>query len=987
MSLDALPNQLQATFWPGGRLPSEGHVAWWGTDDPRSAAVAFGLPPGEPAELPGVLPASAQARRRVVPMLVPARVVSIHSAMRALVSLPPGAGLPRWRRPADSLLAWSLAAKLALEYVSAGHLVPALRRAGPGRAIAYWRLGVDDGRLAALARAMPAAAHALIRDDDQDAVWSAEELLAAFGDAVADACARRTGSASGGAAGVDGAWPSRFVAALTGDDPVLEVADPGLVEELARWSAPVVRGHGGAAAHLCLQLHRPEGEHEPWPLAYHLQAADDPSLLVSAEQVWSRRAAGMRMLGRHLLDPQESLVRGLAEAARLFPPVAGSLSQPRPVGVELTTDQAGEFLTRAAPAITAAGLGVLLPAELTARGARRLRARLRVSASMPDPGKGITEPVFGAGALAEFRWQAAIGDIGLSARELSELAELKRPLVWWRGEWLRLDAGEVPKLAVLAGRAGTLEPVDALAVALAGRRETRELGEVEVVPEGPLADLVERLRDAAGDREPRLVGVDATLRDYQRRGVAWLQALAELGFGSLLADDMGLGKTLQAIALLAGRQDGGPHLVVCPTSVVGNWERELARFAPGLPVARYHGPERAAYGLDGLKPGTVVVTSYGLLRRDAARLAEVDWDVVVLDEAQQIKNQMAETARAAKRLRTLARVALTGTPVENRLSELWSIMDFVNPGLLGPFHRFRTRFAVPIERWQARDVTVRLKQVTAPFMMRRVKTDPAVAADLPPKIESTVVCALTREQATLYRAAVDALLNYADGLGSGIERRGRILKLLTVLKQICNHPAQYLDEAGPLAGRSGKLARTTEILAEVSEAGERALVFTQYREMGERLARHLATALGLAGVPFLHGGVERTLRDQMVESFQTDRGESPILIVSLRAGGTGLNLTRATHVVHYDRWWNPAVEDQATDRAHRIGQDRTVTVHKLVTGGTLEERIAELLERKRALAESVVGASETWLTELGDADLRALVELSGSEVAVEEVDQ
>jgi SNF2 family DNA or RNA helicase len=389
--------------------------------------------------------------------------------------------------------------------------------------------------------------------------------------------------------------------------------------------------------------------------------------------------------------------------------------------------------------------------------------------------------------------------------------------------------------------------------------------------------------------------------------------------------------------------------------------------------------------LDGLKPGTVAVTSYGLLRRDATRLAEVDWDVVVLDEAQQIKNQAAQTARAAKRLRALARVALTGTPVENRLSELWSIMDFANPGLLGPFHRFRTRYAVPIERWQARDATVRLRQVTAPFMMRRLKNDPAVAADLPPKIESTVVCALTREQATLYQAAVDTLLNDAGGLGSGIGRRGRILKLLTALKQICNHPAQYLDEAGPLAGRSGKLARTTEILAEVIESGERALVFTQYREMGERLARHLATALGLAGVPFLHGGVERTLRDRMVESFQTDRAECPILLVSLRAGGTGLNLTRATHVVHYDRWWNPAVEDQATDRAYRIGQDRTVTVHKLVTGGTLEERIAELLERKRALAESVVGAGETWLSELGDADLRALVELSGSDVAVEEV--
>jgi SNF2 domain-containing protein/SNF2 helicase protein/helicase-like protein len=981
MPLDALPGQLQATFWPGGRVPSEGHLAWWGTNDARAAAVRLGLPPGEPAELPGVLPASAQARRRVAPAAIPARVVPIRPAVRALAALPPRSGLPSWPPPSDSLLAWSLAAKLALEYVCAGHLVPALRPAGPSRGIAYWRLSAGDGRLATLAEAMPAAAHALVRDDDPDAVWAADELLAAFGDAVADACARRAGATEPGAA-----WPDRFVAALTGDDPVVELADQALVEELARWSAPVVRGHGRAAAQLCLQLCKPDGEHGPWPLLYHLQAGDDPSLLVPAEQVWSSGAAGVRMLGRHLIDPQESLVRGLAEAARLFPPVAGSLSQQRPTGAALTADQAGDFLARGAAALAAAGLGVLLPAELTARGARKLRARLRVYArGMADPGAGITGSMFGAETLAEFRWEAAIGDAGLSTRELSELAELKRPLVWRRGEWLRLDAGEVPKLVVLAGRTGTLASVDALAMALAGRRETPELGEVEVVPEGPLADLVERLRRAGDNREPRLDGIDADLRDYQRRGVAWLQALSELGFGALLADDMGLGKTLQAIALLASRRDGRPHLVVCPTSVVGNWERELARFAPAVSVARYHGPERSAYGLDGLKPGTVAITSYGLLRRDAARLAEVDWDVVVLDEAQQIKNQAAQTARAAKRLPALARVALTGTPVENRLSELWSIMDFANPGLLGPFHRFRTRYAVPIERWQAADAATRLRQVTAPFMMRRMKTDPAVAADLPPKIESTVVCALTREQASLYQAATDALLNDVDELGSGIERRGRILKLLTALKQICNHPAQYLDEAGPLAGRSGKLARATEILAEVVDAGERALVFTQYREMGERLARHLAAALGLPGVPFLHGGVERTLRDEMVASFQAGGAESPILILSLRAGGTGLNLTRANHVVHYDRWWNPAVEDQATDRAYRIGQDRTVNVHKLVTGGTLEERIAELLERKRALASSVVGAGETWLTELGDADLRALVELSGSDVA--EVDE
>ena len=383
--------------------------------------------------------------------------------------------------------------------------------------------------------------------------------------------------------------------------------------------------------------------------------------------------------------------------------------------------------------------------------------------------------------------------------------------------------------------------------------------------------------------------------------------------------------------------------------------------------------------VEDFKPGSVVVTSYGLLRRDADLLTKVSWDVAVLDEAQQIKNHAAQAARVAKRLPALTRIALTGTPVENRLSELWSVLDFTNPGLLGPFSRFKDRYAVPVERWRDPDAVARLRRIVAPFMLRRVKTDPAVAADLPPKIESIVTCTLTREQATLYQATVATILD-DEGLGEGFTRQGRVLKLLTALKQICNHPAQYLGESTPLRGRSGKLARATEMLAEVVAGDERALIFTQYREMGELLARHLTAALRLPEVPFLHGGVPRKARDAMVEAFQHDESAPPLLIVSLKAGGTGLNLTRATHVVHYDRWWNPAVEDQASDRAHRIGQTTTVNVHKLVTGGTLEERIATLLGEKRALADAVVGAGETWLGELADDELRALVTLSTGDV-------
>lgn len=470
--------------------------------------------------------------------------------------------------------------------------------------------------------------------------------------------------------------------------------------------------------------------------------------------------------------------------------------------------------------------------------------------------------------------------------------------------------------------------------------------------------------------------VHATLRPYQRKGVAWLESVAAHRCGALLADDMGLGKTLQTIALLAERDGDRPHLVVCPTSVLGNWARELHRFAPGLAVVRHHGPDRATTA--SFAPGSVVITSYSLLLRDSSLLSQLDWDVVVLDEAQQIKNHTSQTAKAARRLPAMNRVALTGTPVENRLSELWSIMDFVNPGILGAPSRFHKRFVQPIESRNDARVANRLRQIIAPYLLRRLKSD--VATDLPPKQESIVSCTMTNEQAKLYKTTLQRFLN--DGFGSGFERHGRVLKLLTQLKQICNHPAQFLKEPrGETAHRSGKLTRVTEMLSEAICEGHQALVFTQYRAMGDLLSSHFASELGLSEVPFLHGGLGQPARDSLVAEFQSGGSPPPVLIVSLKAGGTGLNLTAATHVIHYDRWWNPAVEDQATDRAHRIGQTQPVDVYKLVTGGTLEERIADLLERKRSLAESIVGTGEDWITNLDDTQLRQLVELSEMEIA------
>ncbi len=487
-----------------------------------------------------------------------------------------------------------------------------------------------------------------------------------------------------------------------------------------------------------------------------------------------------------------------------------------------------------------------------------------------------------------------------------------------------------------------------------------------------------------GAEPPGFVG---RLRPYQRRGVAWLGAMRRHRLGACLADDMGLGKTPTMIAvLLAGRRPAGaddppagagPALVVCPTSVVGNWQRELARFGPGLRVLVHHGPGRARERLPDLAPEhDVVLSTYALLHRDEASLRAVDWDVVVLDEAQNIKNASTRAAQTTRRLSARWRVALTGTPVENRLSDLWSIFQFLNPGYLGSAETFRKRFATPIESGSDPAAAGRLKRLVAPFVLRRLKTDPAVIRDLPEKRETRDFCPLTREQATLYEAIVRDSLREI-GTAAGLRRRGKILAALTKLKQVCDHPALFLHDRSALAGRSGKLTRLCEVLEEVDAAGDSALIFTQFAELGGLLQGHLQEVFGRE-VLFLHGATPAGERNRMVARFQERHPDGPrLFVLSLKAGGLGLNLTGANHVFHFDRWWNPAVEEQATDRAFRIGQTRDVLVHKFVCAGTFEEVLDELIARKVTISRAVVGAGETWITELGTDELRDLFSLRG----------
>jgi SNF2 family DNA or RNA helicase len=446
---------------------------------------------------------------------------------------------------------------------------------------------------------------------------------------------------------------------------------------------------------------------------------------------------------------------------------------------------------------------------------------------------------------------------------------------------------------------------------------------------------------------------------------------------------MGLGKTVQLLAMEALERDRdpetGPTLLLCPMSLVGNWQREAARFVPGLRVYAHHGGERLRGDELGehIADTDLVVTTYATATRDIDELAGYEWHRVVLDEAQAVKNSLSQGAKAVRRLEARHRVALTGTPVENRLAELWAVMDFLNPGLLGSSELFRTRYAIPVERYGQTEPAERLRAITRPYLLRRLKTDPTIIDDLPEKIEIKQYCRLTTEQASLYQSIVDDMMERIENT-EGIERRGNVLAAMAKLKQVCNHPAQLLHDRSPVGARSGKVIRLEEILEEILAEGDRVLCFTQFTEFAEMLVPHLATRFG-QDVRYLHGGTPKKRRDEMVARFQTGDGPS-VFLLSLKAGGTGLNLTAANHVVHLDRWWNPAVENQATDRAFRIGQKRTVQVRKFICTGTLEEKIDDMIEEKKALADLVVSDGEGWLTELSTRDLRQVFELSSGAV-------
>ncbi|MEU2789797.1 DEAD/DEAH box helicase [Streptomyces sp. NPDC007100] len=958
-------------------------------EPPRTGRVAFWRPDGTPfddrptRQLTVAVPAPGSG---VEVRDVPAVVLTVADALPVLTRA-------RTASAADPAAAfWGAASVLALQLVARGRLLPGLSRSGHDAL----RVGpLDPGdfeRLRELAASLPPQAHAvpLPGSDDPVRLPEPERLVRDFLDAVADGL------------------PRSPAAALVTGGPAYAARAPQHIPEQRAWAADVAAGHD-AGVRISLRVEvaglpgtAPDAAGDAGdPAAYEDAAAHcafsavlqvhsltDPTLVADASEVWAGTSSAGRAFGsRARMDTLLTLRR----AAAAWPPLAPLLSAAVPDAVGLADEEIAELLGPASRALAAAGVQVHWPKDLV----RGFGTRAVVGPPGPDDapdgsaggrdrgGSGLPS-LLSADALLSFSWRFSVGGQEIGRAELDRLAEAGRPLVRLRDQWVLIDP---EALRTARGREDRkVTPVDALGAALTGTAESEDGERVEVQASGWLARLRDRLAapETAGtdtdteeaDPVPQPPALAATLRDYQLRGLGWLHRMTSLGLGGCLADDMGLGKTITLIALHLHRQgdpaSAGPTLVVCPASLMGNWQREIERFAPGTAVRRFHADRRS---LADLADGEFVLTTYGTMRLDAAKLADTRWGLVVADEAQHVKNPFSATAKALRTLPAGARVALTGTPVENNLSELWAVLDWTTPGLLGPLGRFRERYARTVEGGTDPAAAERLARLVRPFLLRRRKSDPGIAPELPPKTETDRAVALTREQAGLYEAVV------REGLGEiaesdGIARRGLVVKLLTSLKQICNHPAQFLKEERPrIAGRSGKLELLDELLDTILAEDASVLVFTQYVQMARLLETHLAGR----GVPtqLLHGGTPIARREEMVRRFQS--GEVPVFLLSLKAAGTGLNLTNASHVVHFDRWWNPAVEAQATDRAYRIGQTRPVQVHRMIAEGTVEDRIAAMLARKQQLADAVLGSGEAALTELTDAELADLVGLRGSE--------
>ena len=873
---------------------------------------------------------------------------------------------------AEELLAFADIFRYTGALVARGRFLPDLRKISETGYEACWRPVIDGAeqyRLQILAARVPAVAAC-----GQTARHVTEELLEELTDHLVRFSVVTTLSRAQAERGKHYSAHDAWFSALRGEtrairwEPVSELET--LRENIRQWRRPVEGGRAKDAT-LLFQLDEPDEPEKPWFLQVRIRLA-------------AQTYAFPAEVGAPAEGPcaGEHLLLSLGQAGMLFSPLDRAGTHAGGFGCLLNTEEAHAFLTTSSALLEASGYGVRLPAWWSKDKPHAVALQADASPRAVAEGERHT-----LDEKVEVTWTVTLNGETLTQPELEQLMQAQSPLVFFRGQWIQVDVRQLQD-ALRVWQRKSAAPHSALEVVQLALGTTGHLGldVAQVRGEGWLDPFLKRL---SGEQSFEILPTPGTfcgeLRPYQVRGFSWLVFLRAWGFGACLADDMGLGKTIQALAFLLHEKARGekrPVLLVGPMSVLGNWLREAQRFAPDLRCLLHHGPQRwhgDSFAREA-KDADLVITSYHLLFRDYTDLRKVGWAGILLDEAQNIKNPDTHQAQAARALQAEYRIALTGTPMENHVGDIWSLMDFLNPGLLGKRAIFREKFFRPIQSGTDPGARIRLRRVTTPFILRRLKTDKQIIADLPDKVEGKVYCPLTLEQARLYEEVLETFHREVE-LSEGIARRGLILGVLTRLKQVCNHPAHYLGETQALARRSGKLVRLEEMLEETFAQGESALVFTQYAEMGALLKRHLCQTFARE-MPFLYGGVPRKERDQLVQTFQ-ESAEPLAFILSLKAGGTGLNLTRASRVFHYDRWWNPAVEDQATDRAFRIGQTRNVMVHKFICGGTLEDRIDAMIEHKTALASEIVTSGETFLTELSNAELEDVLRLSETVVADE----
>jgi SNF2 family DNA or RNA helicase len=761
--------------------------------------------------------------------------------------------------------------------------------------------------------------------------------------------------------------------------------DNTALEEYKQWQTwqqklAIAQNHSGF--HLGFQLQEAsEKDPDDWYLKFVVSLKKDPSLKLELEDYWQLNAKSKQALQQQFgQDFEKDLLLNLGYAARIYPQVWQGLETDKPVGFSLNLLEAFNFLKESAWILEDAGYKVMIPAWWTPQGRQRAKVRLKASAKKAAPtsvGKGY----FQLDKIIQYQYELAIADQPITPEEWQQLVNAKTPLVKFRGQWMELDQAKMQQmLEFWQKNQGETQELTLMELM---QKASQAGEEMDIEPDESLAEMIAKLNDPSRleimDDPKQLQG---TLREYQKRGVSWIQYLEKLGLNGCLADDMGLGKTVQVIASLVKEREVLepilPTLLIAPTSVVGNWKKEIEKFAPHLKVVVHHGSDRtqneAEFKIASLK-NDVVITSYTLARKDSKLLNSLNWQRVVIDEAQNIKNPKAAQTKAILSLKSTHRLALTGTPVENRLLDLWSIFNFLNPNYLGKEAQFRKYFEIPIQKENNQIQSTILKKLVQPFILRRLKTDKQIIKDLPDKIEHKQYCNLTKEQASLYEAVVKDVIDQLED-AEGIQRKGLILSTLMKLKQICNHPRQFLQDGSEFTPeRSHKLERLGEMLEEVIAEGESLLIFTQFTEIGEAIQRYLKHNLHY-NTHYLHGGVPQKKREQMITQFQDPEAEPSAFVLSLKAGGVGITLTKANHVFHFDRWWNPAVEDQATDRAFRIGQKKKVFVHKFVTLGTLEERIDQMIEDKKKIANLVVGSDESWLTELDNDSFKKLIALN-----------